>query len=247
MCHQPTFHNPNSGEYLNDRTAAYFSDKGILHQKTTAYTPEQNGVAERLNRTIVEKVRAMLQEAGLPPYLWAEAANTACYLRNRSPAAGIEKTPFELFWGRKPSVGHLRTFGCTAFVQIPKDNRTKLQPTSEKGRLVGYDNESKAYRVLVRGTIKISRDVVFDERLPKALSSGQSSGKAPMPKPAVTPVASDNSDNDSDGEDNRRRQSDHSMPEASFFFREERLQARGCLPEERANQNTSSRQGTPAT
>ena len=85
-------------------------------------------------------------------------------LCNVSPAAGIDKTPWELFWGDKPDVSFLRIFGCKAFVRVPKDLRNKLEPVAQMGTFVGYEPGSKAYRVLVDGKIKVSRDVTFNEK-----------------------------------------------------------------------------------
>jgi transposase InsO family protein len=106
-------HTDNGGEYTSTQLEDYFSQKGIVHETTVPYSPEQNGAAERLNRTLMERVRAMLQDASLPDELWAEAAVTACYLRNRSPVAGRDRTPWELFFKAKPDVSNLRTFGST--------------------------------------------------------------------------------------------------------------------------------------
>jgi len=152
------------GEYVNDELRTYFASKGVRHQTTAPYTPQQNGKAERLNRTLAERVRCMLIESGLPKSLWAEAIVCASYVRNRSPtAAHVGKTPHELFWGDVPDVSHLRVFGCTAFVHVPKQLRKKLDPTSRKGVFVGYESDSKAYKVLVDGKVVVSRDVRFDE------------------------------------------------------------------------------------
>jgi hypothetical protein len=156
----------NGGEYVNGDLAAFYSDKGILHQTTVPYTPQQNGKAERLNRTLMEKVRAMLVDSGFPHKLWAEAAVTANYLRNRSPVSDKAKTPWELLFKSQPDVSHLRVFGAKAYVVIPKEKRTKLDEVSQPGRLVGYATGSKAYRVLVNGSdVIVSRDVYFDESL----------------------------------------------------------------------------------
>ena len=87
--------------------------KGFQHQYTTSYTPEQNGVAERFNRTIAENMRAMLYHAKLPKKFWTEPINTAVYLKNRSPHSYLDGlTPFEIFHGQKPNLSHLRVFGC---------------------------------------------------------------------------------------------------------------------------------------
>jgi transposase InsO family protein len=153
------------GEYLNHSLRNYFDSKGVLHQTTTPYNPEQNGAAERLNRTLMERVRAMQLSADLRPELWAEAVVTANYIRNRSPTSKSTKTPWEQFTGNTPDVSGMRVFGTRAFVMVPKELRHKLDPVSEPGIFVGYSASSKAYRVLLDGSNKVveSRDVVFDE------------------------------------------------------------------------------------
>jgi hypothetical protein len=142
-----------------------------VHETTAPYTPEQNGKAERLNRTLMERVRAMLQDTKLPNSLWAEAVTTANYIRNRSPVNGATKTPLELFFGKKPDISQMRTFGAKAYVHIPKALRQKLDPVSRKGIFVGYAADSKAYRVLMDDTnkIEVSRNVSFDESKQKTL------------------------------------------------------------------------------
>jgi len=97
-----TVRTDRGGEYLNHSLRSYFESKGVLHQTTAPYTPEQNGAAERLNRTLMERVRAMLLSAGLQQQLWAEAVVTANYIRNRSPTSKSAKTPWECFTGNKP-------------------------------------------------------------------------------------------------------------------------------------------------
>lgn len=152
------------GEYLNEDVRQYLSTKGIVHEKSAPYTPEQNGAAERLNRTLVERVRAMLLEANLAFKLWAEAVLTANYIRNRSPVKHCEaKTPWELVFAKRPDVSHLRVFGAVAYMQRPKETRRKLEATSVKGIFVGYEAGSKAYRVLVNNKIHVSRNVIVDE------------------------------------------------------------------------------------
>lgn len=161
------------GEYMGKDLQSFFASQGIEHQTTAPYTPQQNGRAERLNRTLMERTRAMLQDAHLPPHLWAEAVTTANYVRNRSPTSGKDLTPCELFWGKRPNVSHLRVFGCPAYVLVPHELRTKLDPVSIKGTFVGYTPSSKAYRILLpdHRTIKISRDVHFDEAALPSTSS----------------------------------------------------------------------------
>jgi hypothetical protein len=173
------------GEFLNHALKEYYRTKGIEQQTTAPYTPEQNGKAERLNRVLVERIRSMLHGRKLPLNLWGEALQTANYIRNRSPYTDKDKTPYELLTGKLPRVDNMRIFGCTAYIHVPKDTRTKLNPVSEKGVFIGYDDMSKAYRIKVDGRIKISRHVTFDETL---------SQESPVPP------ADDISDTDSEGE-----------------------------------------------
>jgi transposase InsO family protein len=155
----------NGGEYVNTVLGRYFVSKGVKHETTVAYTPQQNGKAERLNRTLLERARSMLADAGLPANLWGEAVRAANYLRNRSPVKGKPRTPWELFSGQQPDVGHLRTWGAKAFVHVPGELRRKLDYKSEVGYMVGYAANSKGWRVWTGGdAITISRDVYFDER-----------------------------------------------------------------------------------
>ena len=97
-----TVRTDRGGEYMSHELAQYFTDKGIQHQLTAPYTPQQNGAAERLNRTLMERVRAMLQDMQLPQHLWAEAVVAANYARNRSPSLDRTQTPWELLMGSKP-------------------------------------------------------------------------------------------------------------------------------------------------
>lgn len=109
------------------RFESYLKKEGIHHEKTIPKTPEQNGVAERLNRTLVEMSRSMLLDAKLPKKFWAESVSTAVYLRNRCPTKAIKgKTPYEALYGKKPNVNHLRVFGCDAYTHIPKDEAVNL-------------------------------------------------------------------------------------------------------------------------
>jgi hypothetical protein len=103
------------------------------------FNPQQNGVAERKNQTIVEAARAMLHDQDLPMLLWAEAYSTAIYVQNKSPHRILEdKTPEEAFTRVRPEIGHLRIFGCPVYIHVPKEKRTKLQPSGRKGMFVGY-------------------------------------------------------------------------------------------------------------
>ena len=156
----------NGGEYISDEFESYLKKEGIIHQRTVRKTPEQNGVAERFNRTVVEAIRSMLSESGLPKKFWAEALATATYLRNRSPTKAVSgMTPIEAWSGVKPNVTHLRVFGSLCFSHIPKDERKKLDFKAQEAIFLGYGLETKGYRLYNLTTQKVffSRDVIFDE------------------------------------------------------------------------------------
>ncbi|KAG8485645.1 hypothetical protein CXB51_018863 [Gossypium anomalum] len=130
---------------------------------TVRHTPQQNGVAERMNRTIIEKVLCMLSNTNLPKSFWAEAASTACFLINRSPSVAIEKkTPQEVWFGNPTDYSDLRIFGCPVYAHF--DNR-KLEPRSIKCVFLCYKAGVKGYKLWCPENRKvvISRDVVFDE------------------------------------------------------------------------------------
>eukprot|EP00961_Rhodomonas_salina_P113047 1520957-Rhodomonas_salina.1 len=154
----------NGSEYVNEMLESYFKSKGIKPETSIRYTPQQNGAAERLNRTLMEKVRCMLADGQHDKKLWAEALATANYVRNRSPVSGRDSTPWELFFGTKPDVSNLRTFGVRAYVLVPKQLRNKLESVSQAGKFIGYAANSKGYRILLdTGRIICSRDVIFEE------------------------------------------------------------------------------------
>lgn len=155
----------NGGEYCSKEFEKFLKNNGIVHQKTNSNTPEQNGMAEIFNRIIVEKAKCLLFDENLDKVFWAEACNTACYLKNRSVASGVSKTPFEIWTKKKPDVGHLRIFGSTAMVHVPKANRLKWDKKAIKHILVGYDENTKGYRCYNPDTKKIitSRDVTIME------------------------------------------------------------------------------------
>lgn len=157
----------NGGEYVSKEFEVYLKSKGIQHELTIAHTPEQNGVAERTNRTLMESARAMLCHAGLPNHYWAEAVGTAAYLKNRVVTSAIKecRTPFERWYERKPDVSHLRVFGCVAYAHVPDCSRQKLDKKADKLRFIGYCTNSKGYRLFDEKTRKLikSRDVTFNE------------------------------------------------------------------------------------
>ena len=131
--------------------AKYLQSCGIVAQYTMPGTPEQNGVAERRNRTLKEKVRCMISMSKLPESLWGEALLTSMYILNRVPSKAVPKTPFELWTGRKPSLNHFRVWGCPAEVKLYNPSETKLEPRTTRCYFVGYPETSKGYRFYCPG------------------------------------------------------------------------------------------------
>lgn len=157
----------NGGEYLSNCFSQFLEQVGIQHQRTVPYTPQQNGLAERMNRTIVEKVRCMLIDSGLGKEFWAEAVATAVYLVNRSPTKFLShKTPEEIWSKKDLNLEHLKIFGCKAIMHVPKQHRKKLDAKSRECVFVGYSLDTKGYRLYdpISGTTHIARDVVFLEQ-----------------------------------------------------------------------------------
>ena len=156
----------NGGEYTSKEFKYYWSLHGIRHEKTVPGTPQHNGVAERMNRTIVEKVRCMLRMSDLPKTFWAEAVQCAVYLINRSPSIPLDlDIPMRAWKGCAPSYSHLRVFGCKAFMHVPKDQRSKLDSKTNPCVFVGYGDEEYGFRLYDPEKKKVvrSRDVVFFE------------------------------------------------------------------------------------
>ena len=145
----------------------YLKNAGIIHETTAPYSPEQNGVAERANRTIMERVKAIIAEAKLDKRLWMNIVDTIVYLKNRSPTSAVATTPFELWHGAKPDISHLRIIGSTVYIHVPKEKRIKLDTHSNKGILLGYGGTNQ-YKVwdLTRKDVTVSRDVRFVEGTP---------------------------------------------------------------------------------
>ncbi|CAM8968501.1 unnamed protein product [Rhodiola kirilowii] len=150
----------------------YFQSVGIIHETTAPYTPQQNGVSERKNRVLKEMVNAMLSYSGLNDGFWGEAMLTACYLLNRVPNNISNLTPYEIWHGKKPSLAHVKVWGCRAVVRLPLP---KIKTLGEKGVeciFIGYAQHSLAYRFYVIEpnkqvpvhTIIESRDSIFDEK-----------------------------------------------------------------------------------
>jgi transposase InsO family protein len=129
----------NRGEYSSREFVDFCTRAWIRRQKTVPYNPQQNRVAERKNRAITGAMRSMLHDQSLPLYLWPEASVDVVYLQNKSPHRILgKKTHEEAFTGRRPDVEHIRIFGCLTYSHVPSERRTKLDPTTQQGILVGY-------------------------------------------------------------------------------------------------------------
>uniref|UniRef100_H3H942 Integrase catalytic domain-containing protein n=1 Tax=Phytophthora ramorum TaxID=164328 RepID=H3H942_PHYRM len=153
-------------EFATNSLKAFYEVEGIEQQTTVPYAHQTNGMAERAIRTIVTIGRSMLHHAKLDKCFWAEAAMTAIYVKNRLPSPKVEhKTPFEIVYKSKPSVKHMRVFGCQTYTLTPKEKRRKWDPKAHAGLFLGYEEVSKAYRLydIEAGQVVVSRDVNFDE------------------------------------------------------------------------------------
>lgn len=156
----------NGREYLSNEFSNYLKKAGIIHQTSNSYTPQQNGMAERMNRTLMERARCMLINSNLQKQYWAEAVATAAYITNRCPTRALSyATPEEIWSGKKPDLRHLKVFGCEAMVKIPKEKLQKLDAKASKMTFIGYCDTTKGYRLIDQKSKKIvlSRDVVFME------------------------------------------------------------------------------------
>ena len=156
----------NGGEYFNSDFNKFLKE-GIKHQSTAPHYPQQNCVAERCNRILVEKAKSVLFDANLSKNYWAEAVNHAVYLKNRSPSRAVAgSTPEEKWSGNPIDLSNLKIFGCKAYSLIHKTERNKLDPKSKPMIFTGFCENSKAYRLIDPRNPKVfekSRSVIFDE------------------------------------------------------------------------------------
>ena len=170
----------NGREYLPIGT--YFEPQGVEFDTSQPYCKGQNWLAERTNRTIRGRINTLLSDAKLPPSWWTEILDTEVYLKLRAPASAIQKkTPYEVIYGKPPSLLHLSRIGSRAWVLIRKEHRAKLGPRSSECRLLGYcePNQYKLCEVHLGKTV-FSRDVEFDERTPVApLIEGETGNDLP--------------------------------------------------------------------
>jgi transposase InsO family protein len=147
----------NGIEFKNSQIEA-FLEEGIQHEFSSPYTPQQNGAVERKNRTLMDMARTMLEEYKASDWFWLEVINIACYSINRLYLHPIlKKTSYELLMGKKLNVSYFRVFGSKCFILVKRGRNSKFAPKAEEGFLLGYDSNTREYRVFVTPQVFIVR------------------------------------------------------------------------------------------
>jgi transposase InsO family protein len=207
----------NGTEFKNKDLTAFYTSKGMNHLTTAPYTPEENPLAERGNRTTVAKLRCLLNDSNLPSCFWAEAAQTAVYLENITPCKSIDfSTPFFKWFGKTPSVAHLHPFGCEAIYFLNR-SEGKLGNRGARGIFLGYWEGHRSYRILdaETGNVKITHHVKFNHHAFPSYPSEEPNPDVssltfhfddddPVPESSSTETANPPS-SDSDSSDNDQR------------------------------------------
>ena len=180
-------HSDRGGEYMADSVSKILNERGVERHLTMPGSPQQNGKAERFNRTVMDKAMSMLHTAGLSPGFWECAVQTASHIYNRSPTRTLSwRTPYEVWHsGQVPDISHLRIFGCKAYMHVPSDKRSKLDAKAIETTLVGYEPGSKGYRLWDRNahSLRLSRDVTFDESVFPSRQGVEPRPALPSPAP----------------------------------------------------------------
>ena len=193
----------NGKELVNDKLKKLTADEGITIETSAPYSPSQNGVAERFNRTLLELARAMLLVIGenMPQFLWDEAVSHAAYLQNQAPTRALQgKTPYEAWHKLTPTVAHLWEFGSDVWILDESENRSKLDPKSKKMVFVRFMDGSKSvcYYDAKRRNIKVSRNFTFNEneepgeleeiaKIPSLQAEGENLDSSPLQTELKTP------------------------------------------------------------
>jgi transposase InsO family protein len=160
-CKLRAFRSDRSGEFNSGEFRELCDTTGIRHQTTAPYSPQQNGVVERRNQTVVEMARCLLKIKEMPLRFWGEAVRTAVYILNRAPTRALDGvTPYEMWHGRKPNMQHMRVFGCVVHVKKVGPGVTKLADRSTPMVFIGYEENSKCYRSMIQ------RQINFRYRMP---------------------------------------------------------------------------------
>ncbi|XP_060669960.1 retrovirus-related Pol polyprotein from transposon RE1 isoform X3 [Ziziphus jujuba] len=156
------------GEYMSDAFKVFLQSEGILFQKSCPDTPQQNGVAERKNRHLLDVTRTLLLDASVPLHFWVEALSTSVHLINRLPSPVLDnETPYFRLYSNNPDYNHLRVFGCLCYAHLPSSDRNKLTAQSARCAFLGYASDRKGYLCYdpLARRIRISRNVVFVENI----------------------------------------------------------------------------------
>ncbi|CAI5482908.1 unnamed protein product [Closterium sp. Yama58-4] len=197
------------GEYVNNELDGWFKAQGTFHKVSVPHSPQQNGVAERLNRTLVETIRSMLAHAHVDKSWWGEATMLATWIHNRSLTKTMPNvTPLEAWSGDKPNVSNLRTFGCICYYHVPDATRTKLEAKARVGMYLSHSLDHKGWRVweLESGKVVVSRDVsFFKSRFPTSPKEKHSVVVIPPTvedtnEPSFHDVPEERSDQDGEGD-----------------------------------------------
>ena len=179
----------NGGEFTSNKWKTYCKDNHIVQQFTSRYSPQQNGTAERLNRTLNDMARTSLIASGLHESFWAEALLTSNHVRNRLGTNSLETntTPFHVWFGYQPNIKYFRVFGCDAFILNDKKDFGKMDVRANPGTFLGYDDNSKSYRILRwdNNQVEKSRNVIFDEF---SMSKGKHKIQLLMKNPNLSPT-----------------------------------------------------------
>jgi hypothetical protein len=190
-------HSDGGGEYCNEKMVEFLKSQGTKHTKSVHDTPQQDGIPERLNGTIVGNAHAMLFHSQLPKFLWAEAISHAVWLKNRLQMKALDgKTPLEAIGDGKPDLSSLHKFGATMYVRV---EAKKLDARGEEARFVGYDKERKGYRMYwpLKRLVTVERNVKFHPDEVLIPVNVQFEGeKAPQVNPAAPNIIKTTEDKD---------------------------------------------------
>lgn len=143
----------NGGEYIGREFAHVCNKLGIIHETTSPYTPEHNRIAERHNRMLQEGTLTLQHNTELSGNFWVSAIHTVNFVKNCILHHHLSLSPYEAFWGKKPNIDWLQTYGCKCWALIPKIIQKKRQYKSVKGIFIGYFDNSKAYKIWVPQTM----------------------------------------------------------------------------------------------
>jgi hypothetical protein len=184
----------NGTEFKNTQVEEFLDEDGIKHEFSTPYTPQQNGIVERKNQTLIDMARTMLDEYKTLDLFWCEAVNTACHAINRLYLhKKLKKTSYELLTSNKSKASYFRVFGCKCFILSKRLKTSKFAPRVDEGILLGYGSNEHAYRVFNKtsGRVKVAVDVTFDESNGSQVEQVDSSavGKEDPPCEAIKQLA----------------------------------------------------------